>query len=251
MKIFRDFESLPNLGGVIATIGSFDGVHRGHLSLLESVKDLSESSGRESVVLTFEPHPRVVLGRAEGLRLLTSTEEKILLLERIGIDNLVIIPFNRNFSRLSYRDFVRLYLVEKLNISMLVVGHNHHLGRGSEGGYLSMLSMATEFGFGLLRVGEWSDSDGGNVSSTVIRRLLSMGDVERANRLLYNPYIVVGHADGDGRVWAAEPLKLIPHEGEYEAMVDGVESRIRIDANGVMWCEECGQDVVIELLKKC
>lgn len=250
MRVFRGFENLPKFKSAVATLGSFDGVHRGHLSLLESVKELAKASGGESIVLTFEPHPRVVLGRAEGLRLLTSTEEKIKILESYGVDNLIVIPFDKVFSRLSHRDFVKQYLVDTLNISTLVVGYNHHMGRGSEGGYDSFMQMGDDFGFKIHRVDEWRDSENANVSSTVVRYLLSRGDIERTLELLSRPYIIMGQVDGDGRVWVSEPLKLIPTMGKYYVLINDRKSQIKIDEDGIIWCDEFGQKVTIELLGK-
>ncbi len=152
MRVFRGFDNLPEFNGAVATVGSFDGLHRGHQSLLEVANRAASECGGESIVLTFEPHPRVILGRAEGLRLLTTSEEKITLLERLGVDNLIIIPFDREFSRISDREFICNYLVEKLNISTLVVGYNHHFGRGSEGSYQSLLTMGEQMEFNVHRV---------------------------------------------------------------------------------------------------
>ncbi|MFI3288561.1 MAG: FAD synthetase [Rikenellaceae bacterium] len=247
MRVFRGFDNLPKFRGAVATLGSFDGLHRGHLTLLDSMKRIARASGGESVVLTFEPHPRVVLGRADGLRLLTSTEEKIMLLERYNIDNLIIIPFDRVLSRVTHRDFVREYMVERVGISTLVAGYNHHFGRGSEGAYDDFLKMGNEFGFDICRVEEWRDSNNANVSSTVVRHLISIGDIAQANELLSRNYLIMGHTDSDGRVWVSDSLKLLPPSGEYQALINGQESQFRVDANGVVWCDEMNSDVVIEV----
>ncbi len=231
----------------MATLGSFDGLHRGHLSLLDSMKELAVNSDSESVVLTFEPHPRVVLGRVDGLRLLTSTEEKIMLLERYNIDNLIIIPFDRALSRVTHRDFVREYMVEKVGISVLVAGYNHHFGRGSEGAYDDVLKMGDEFGFKICRVDEWRDSNNSNVSSTVVRHLISIGDIAQANELLSRNYLILGHTDSDGRVWVSDSLKLLPPSGKYQSLINGRESCFRVDTSGVVWCDEMNSDVVIEV----
>ncbi len=250
MRVFRGFDNLPKFKNAVATIGSFDGLHRGHISLLESMLELTANSEGESVVLTFEPHPRVVLGRAEGLRLLTSTDEKIALLERYNVDNLIIIPFDKALSRVSHSDFVKDYLVDKLAISTLVMGYNHHLGRGSEGAYSDFVKMGEELGFGIYRVEEWRDSNNANVSSTVVRHLISIGDIAHANELLSRAYFIMGHADNDGRVWVADPLKLSPSTGEYLVLINGQESKIKVDESGVMWCDESNVDITIEVLSK-
>lgn len=250
MRVYKGFESLPQFSGAVVTIGSFDGVHRGHLSLLETTINEAQKRGGESVVLTFEPHPRVVLGRSEGLRLLTSLDEKIEILEQIGIDNLIVIPFDRDFSRLSYKEFIKQYLVDKLSVESLVVGYNHHFGRGNEGSISDFEGVATEFGFEIVRVAEWSAEGCENVSSTVVRRMVSQGNMEGVCLLLARPYLIVGQVDGDGRVWFSESLKMIPPAGEYSVTIEGKMSQISIDDNGVITCDRRNRKVAINILRQ-
>lgn len=253
MRVFRGFDNLPAFNSAVATVGSFDGVHRGHLQLLVAATAAARESGGESVVLTFDVHPRVVLGRAEGLRLLTSIEEKIEILESCGVDNLIIIPFDRDFSRLSQGEFVEQYLVERVAISHLVVGYNHRLGRDTGATSDDLYMLSERCGFSIIEVEEWRDAECGNVSSTVVRRLISMGDIERANQLLSRHYVILGRVDDGGRVWVDDALKLRPAAGGYLSIVNGCEARVSIDENGVVGL--CGDDfrdveVKIELLKK-
>lgn len=251
MRVFHGFDSIPSFGGAVVTLGSFDGLHRGHLELLKRCRESVAESGGESVVLTFATHPRVVLGRSEGLRLLMTTEEKIMLLEGYGIDNLIIIPFDKDFSRLSYEDFVKRYLVEMVGMKRLVAGYNHHLGRGSEGSYSSLMKLSEECGFEVERVGEWRDPKCGNVSSTVVRALVMRGEMERVSELLGRPYLVVAQVDGDGRVWSQDALKLFPAKGLYMALLDGKEAQVRVDENGAMWCADtAGNRVKIEIIRR-
>ncbi len=251
--MFKGFENLPTFGnGAVVTLGSFDGLHRGHQELLSCCCEAAKEIGGESVVLTFEKHPRVILGRSEGLRLLMTIEEKIELLEQAGVDNLIIIPFDRDFSRLSYEEFVKRYLVEMVGMKKFVAGYNHHLGRGSEGSYSSLLKLSEELNFDIIRVAEWRDERGDNVSSTVVRSLIMRGEMGRAVELLGRPYLVVGQVDGEGRIWSSDALKLFPAEGQYSAKIDGKESQIRVDENGVMWCCEdaAANKVTIEIESK-
>ncbi len=248
MRVFRGFGELPSFDGAVATVGSFDGLHSGHLVLLNRCRELARKSGGESVVLTFETHPRVVLRRAEGLRLLTTLEEKIMLLDKLGIDNLIIIPFDRDFSRLSYEAFVRNYLIDKVGVKTLVVGYDHHFGRDNEGSYNSVLRLSEECGVAISKVDKWRSDDGEDVSSTVVRTLLSRGDVERGVSLLERPYLILCQVDADGRVWCADALKLIPAEGRYSALIDGVEGVVCVDRDGVMWCKGAIHSVAIEIL---
>lgn len=250
MRVFRGFSDLPQFKGAVVTLGSFDGVHRGHLSLLERLCSEAKRSGGESVVLTFAIHPRVVLGRVEGLRLLTSLEEKILLLERLGVDNLIVISFDRQFSRLTYDEFIRDYLVDKVGTQTLVVGYNHHFGRGSEGNYEATLSLGEECGFDVVRVDELLCGGDQHVSSTVVRRKIESGDMAGAGDLLSRSYLVVGQVDADGRLWLSESLKMIPPAGRYRVMVDGVERELLIDENGVVMSDLAVGRVEVEFVAK-
>lgn len=251
MRVFKGFDNLPKFNNAVVTLGSFDGVHCGHIALLNKCTELAQSVDGESVVLTFEIHPRVVLGRSEGLRLLMTLEEKISVLEEHGVDNLIVIPFDRDFSRLSHDEFVKRYLVELLGVRCFVAGYNHHLGRGSEGGYSSFVKLSEEYGFDICRVDEWCDVMGNNVSSTVVRSLVARGDIDRVTSLLSRPYRIVAQVDSEGRVWSSDALKLFPAEGEYRVSIDGVPSQIRVDSSGAMWCQEEGQKrITIDILER-
>ncbi len=128
MKVFHGFDSLPTFRHPVVTVGSYDGVHRGHRALLERLVAEARATGGESIVLTFDPHPRIALGRGEGLRLLTSLDEKIALLAASGVDCVIVIPFDRAFAALSGREFVERCLIGKVGAETLVAGYNHRFG---------------------------------------------------------------------------------------------------------------------------
>lgn len=227
MKVFRGFEALPRFTRPTVTVGSYDGVHSGHLALLRTVTDTARAQGGDSIVLTFEPHPRITLGKAEGLRLLTTAEEKVYLLDRLGIGNLIVIPFDKAFSALSPDAFIRDYLVGRLGAETLVVGFNHRFGRDKQGSYDYLGSHG--FGLRVVEVGE-CDVDALKVSSTVVRGLVAQGDMARAARLLAHPYLMIGTAE-QGRIRIDEPLKLLPPPGEYDIDADGRPARLTVDAS--------------------
>lgn len=179
MRIFRGFGSLPAFRHAAVTVGSFDGVHRGHRALLDRLTEEARKTGGESIVMTFDPHPRVALGRAEGLRLLTTLEEKNALLEEAGVDNLIIIPFDRAFAALSGREFIERHLCGAVGAETLVAGYNHRFGHDG-------MSADEVEESGLLRVVRVDECKvaGEHVSSTVIRRLLGEGRTAEAERLL-------------------------------------------------------------------
>lgn len=181
MRIFRGFGALPHFIRPAVTVGTFDGVHLGHRALIERLVAEARATGGESIVVTFDPHPRVTLGRAEGLRLLTPFEEKAALLEALGVEHLVVIPFDREFSALSGAEFVERYLLGCLGAATLVVGYNHRFGHDRIEG----TSLGIE-GLRVVRV-EKCDVGGAHVSSTAIRRLLSEGREAEAERLLGHP----------------------------------------------------------------
>ena len=169
---------------------------------------------------------RYFTDKADGLRLLTTLDEKICLLERLGIDNLVIIPFDRAFSRLAPDEFVRDCLVGHTGAETLVVGFNHRFGHDKQGSYDYLDSHG--FGLRIIEVSE-CDVDAEKVSSTVIRQLVGEGKMARAARLLAHPYLVIGRALRN-RIRVEDPLKLLPPPGEYDAHINGKPTRLTVDA---------------------
>lgn len=242
MKVVWGFDNPPMLRNGVATVGSYDGVHRGHRILLNEVVRQAKACNGESVVLTFEPHPRITLGNDEGLRLLTSFEEKCVLLEQVGVDYVVVIPFDEAFSRLSREEFIDDYLIGKLRIKRLVVGYNHHFGHNKEGDHSFLLR------HGILEVVEIAQyTDNGNkISSTTIRKAFAEGDVALARQLLGHTYIIIGEADEQGRV-AITPHKLLPTDGEYDCLINGVQGRCKICDGVVEQTSAFSQKIKIEL----
>ena len=228
MKVVWGFDNPPLIRNGVATVGSYDGVHRGHCILLNEVVQRAKESDGESVVLTFEPHPRITLGNDEGLRLLSTFEEKCRLLEQMGVDYVVVIPFDEAFSRLSREEFIDDYLVGKLGIKQLIVGYNHHFGHNKEGNHSFLLQ------YGALQVVEVAQyTDNGNkVSSTTIRKAVGAGDMALARQLLGHSYIIIGMADAEGVV-ATDKYKLLPSDGRYACTINGEESE----------CEICGGEL--------
>lgn len=213
MRIFRGLDHLPPFRRSVATVGSYDGVHCGHRALLRQVTDRAEACGGESIVFTFDPHPRLLLEKEPGLRLLTSLEEKCFLLEKAGIDNLVVIPFDRAFSLTAPRDFIRI-LTEKANVSTLVVGYDHRFGRDKEGGHELLQRLGTEYGVQIVEIAE-QELEHEHLSSTVIRRLIERGETAHASRLLGYGYLLAAETGREGRLVLHDSCKLLPGTGEY------------------------------------
>lgn len=229
MKIYRDIGDFK-VNNPILTIGSFDGVHRGHVKIIDRLRELATRQHGESVIFTFYPHPRQVLAPYEdSLRLLTTLHEKIRLFEKAGIDHLIIFPFTNEFASLSYSDFVRDILVERLKIKTLVVGYDHQFGRNREGSFEMLQHLSVQLGFGLEKL-DVLLLDDVNVSSTKIRGALQDGNIAQAIRYLGYPYtlhgkVVMGQQLGrriqfpTANIQASDPHKLIPGFGVYAVFV--------------------------------
>lgn len=212
----------------VVTSGTFDGVHIGHQKILNRVIELARETGGESVVLTYWPHPRMVLKPgSHGLKLLSTFEEKAALLESAGIDHLVRIPFTKDFSQLSSEEFVRKILINSLGTRYLVIGYDHRFGKNREGGLEHLQQNQQTYGFEVEEIPR-QDIDDIGVSSTKIRNALENGDIETANSYLNRPYsltgrVVKGKQNGrnigfpTANVRVAEDYKLIPADGAYAA----------------------------------
>lgn len=183
MRVFHGFDALPHFVRPAVTVGSYDGVHLGHRALIERLVAEARANGGESIVLTFEPHPRITLGRAGGLLLLTTLDEKIALLEQLGVDNVIVIPFDRAFSALSGEEFVDDYLIGRIGAKTLVAGYNHRFGHDR----IDCDALAAAGRLRVVKVGQ-CNVGGEHVSSTVIRRLVEKGRIAEAERLLGHPW---------------------------------------------------------------
>lgn len=226
MITHTSFESFKHVHHPIVTIGTFDGVHLGHSTILNKLKEIAQQVSGETVLLTFYPHPRMVLYPDDhGLELLTSQEEKAELLRQFGLDHLVILPFTMEFSRKPAYDYVRDLLVSGLRTHTLVIGYDHRFGKNREGNHTTLVDLSDNFGYEVVEIPA-QQIDAAEISSTKIRKALQTGDVALANRLLGYLYSVSGTVvPGDARgrtigfptanIQPDFALKLIPHNGVY------------------------------------
>lgn len=233
MKIFNSIQEFTSPTKTIVTLGTFDGVHKGHKSILEKLTNSSKQSGCESVVLTFFPHPRMVLQQNSDLKLLNTMDEKAALLEKEGIDNLIIHPFDMAFSRLTAEEFVRDILVDGLNIAKIIIGHDHRFGRNRTANIDDLIRFGEEYGFEVEKISALA-IDEVSVSSTKIRNALNEGNVDMANNYLGYPYFIngkvvqgkqLGRTIGfpTANIEPTESYKLIPANGVYviSSEIDG------------------------------
>ena len=222
----------------VVTIGTFDGVHLGHRGVIAELRRISLATGGESVVFTFSPHPRMVVTPEEDtIRLLTSKEEKTMLLEELNIDHLVIFPFTKEFATLPYTEFVKQILVDDMHISKLVIGYDHKFGHDRKGDFGSLRRLGETYHFEVEQMNPLL-VENVTVSSTKIRQALESGDVGKAAQYLGYPYLLKGRVV-EGRRLGRElgfPTanilpddihKLVPRDGVYAVFVhvDGVRYR--------------------------
>ena len=229
MIIHHDFEGLT-ISDPVVTLGVFDGVHRGHRMLLEHVATTARSRGGESVAITFEPHPRLVLSEDHaGLSFLTTPDEKQKLIEETGIEHLLVITFTRELSNLTAFDFIKQILVDRLKVIHLVVGYDHHFGRDRKGDFTTIVDCGNKFGFSVEKMDEITAAQG-IISSTAIREALIAGMIQEANDLLGYSYSISGNVVSGrelGRhlgfptanIRPSYPFKLIPANGVYAVEV--------------------------------
>ena len=230
LRIFTNLEKTKSISKPVLTTGTFDGVHLGHRKIIDRLNSATNKIGGESTLLTFAEHPRMVLHPEDhGLELLNTLDEKLVLLENAGLQNLIIHPFTESFSRLSATEYVRDILVGKIGVSKLIVGYDHHFGRNREGDFNQLQEFSSMYQFDLEEIPA-HEVENCRVSSTKIRQALNEGQIILASKLLGYPYQLSGKiVKGDqlGRkfgfptanIAVEKDHKLIPSNGVYAVRV--------------------------------
>lgn len=231
MKIYNHIDEFSRLGNAVVTIGTFDGVHVGHQKIISRLLEITQQTGGESVILTFFPHPRMILHPEDiDMKLISTISEKADLLEKAGVDHLIITPFTRDFSNLSPQEYIKDILVDHIGTRRLVIGYDHRFGKDRTGGLKHLQQYASEYEFEVEEIPEQDIRDVA-VSSTKIRQALLSGDVETANDYLGHPFCITGKVikgDQIGRqlgyptanLFIEETYKLIPSDGIYAVRVE-------------------------------
>ena len=225
MKIFQSITSFSGIKSSIITIGTFDGVHLGHKSILEKLKHATQNNQYESLVLTFFPHPRMVLQQDSSIKLLNTIDEKATLLEKYGIDNLIIHPFDEAFSNLTAEEFVKYILVDKLNIHKIIIGYDHRFGKNRTADINDLITFGKKYSFEVEQINA-HEIDEIAISSTKIRKALLDGNIKLANQYLGYPYFIsgivvegkkIGRTIGfpTANIQINENYKLLPKNGVY------------------------------------
>lgn len=233
MKIYNNVSEFDASIPTVVTIGTFDGVHLGHRKIIQRLVDSAKKENLQTALLTFYPHPRMVLQQSSDLKLINTIDERKFILEETGLEHLIVHPFTIEFSRLTAREYVEEILVKGLNAKKIVIGYDHHFGRNRTANLDDLKAFGKEFGFEVDEISK-QDIEDVAVSSTKIRRALEEGDLEKANEYLTRPFFLSGDiikGKGLGRnmgyptanLKIEESYKLIPKEGVYvvASVIDG------------------------------
>lgn len=231
MQVYLSISDFPKLRYPVVTTGTFDGVHLGHQTILKRLAELATRFNGESVVITFHPHPRLVLSpNDDSLELLNTLPERIMRLEKAGVDHLLVIPFNADFAKLTSIEFITQILVNSVDTKKLVIGYDHHFGRNREGSFEHLSKSGINYGFDVEEIPA-KDIHEVAISSTRIRAALHQGEIEIANQFLGYPYpfygkVVrgqrLGHTIGfpTANLELSRDRKLIPGNGVYAVTVE-------------------------------
>ncbi len=231
MKVIRSIQDIPQIKNAVVTNGTFDGTHVGHQKILEQLVNSAKRIDGESVVITYWPHPRLVLGKeTDNFKLLYTIEERIELLKAYPIDYLIILEFTKEFAEQSSETFIRSILMDKIGTKKLIIGYNHRFGKNREGGFDYLKENASIFGFEIEEISKQVIDDEG-ISSTKIRKALLRGDVDTANNYLDKKFFLFGkvvHGKKLGRTIGFPTAnlevnsknKIIPEDGVYAVLVE-------------------------------
>ncbi len=229
MRIFRKLDALPTFKNSILTIGTYDGVHFGHQQIVHRINELAAEHQGESILITFHPHPRTIVNTSQAVQLLSPLEEKLSLLKKYGVDNVVVVPFTRAFSAQSPEAYIRDFLVQKFSPKIIVIGYDHRFGNKRKGDIGLLEKMSSEFKYEVEQISPQAIDDLA-VSSTKIRNALAAGDVKKAANYLGHPYEIrgvvtrgkqLGRRIGfpTANVQSEDQDKLIPKNGVYAVKV--------------------------------
>ncbi|NQV75706.1 MAG: bifunctional riboflavin kinase/FAD synthetase [Bacteroidetes bacterium] len=247
MKVYNHIDEFKQIKNAVVTIGTFDGVHIGHQKIISRLQEVARQKGGETVILTFFPHPRMILHPDDlNIKLISTMDEKAERLANLGIDHLIITPFTRDFSNLSPQEYIREVLVKKIGTNQIIIGYDHRFGKDRSGGLKELEHYSSELGYQVEEIPK-QDIDDVAISSTKIRNAILSGDTKTAENFLGYPFTLTGKVikgDQIGRqlgfptanLFIVESYKLIPADGIYVVLVDfkSEESNLK-RANGMAY----------------
>lgn len=247
MKVYNHIDEFKQIKNAVVTIGTFDGVHIGHQKIISRLQEVAQQKGGETVILTFFPHPRMILHPDDlNIKLISTMDEKAEHLANLGIDHLIITPFTRDFSNLSPQEYIREILVKKIGTTQIIIGYDHRFGKDRSGGLKELQYYSSELGYEVEEIPE-QDIDDVAISSTKIRNAILSGDVKTAESFLGYPFHLTGKVikgDQIGRklgfptanLFIEESYKLIPSDGIYAVSVDFRSGETKLkSANGMAY----------------
>jgi len=278
VEVYQSIQNIKTIQNPILTLGMYDGVHIGHQTIIQQLNQIADEVDGESVLLTFDPHPRMVLQPHCDLKFIYTLDEKQQALAELGLNHLIIHPFTKEFSQLSSLEFVRDLLVHQIKIHTLVIGYDHHFGKNREGNFEQLEILSQQYGFNLVQI-EAVDCHDIAVSSTKVRNALAEGNIAYVNEALGANYPLSGvvvHGDKIGRTLGfptanlkVDDLKIIPSHGVYavHVFVDGQKylgllsigvratvtnsQELRVEVNILDFSEEIyGKTIRLEFLDK-
>jgi len=231
LKTYQNINDFPKADSAVVTVGTFDGLHLGHQKIIRRMTELAKEIKGETILVTFDPHPRLVVNiNSQEIKFINTQKRKFDLLNKLGIDHLIIIPFTKEFAKTSSEDFIKDYLIEKIGVRILIVGYDHHFGRDREGNYQKLYQLGKKYEFDVEEItAQYIDDD--TVSSTKIRKALIDGDVKLANKMLGYEYSIsgivvegnkIGRSIGfpTANIEIADKYKLIAAGGVYACKIE-------------------------------
>ena len=225
MKIYRSINEYNEDKRSVVTIGTFDGLHQGHQKIFSRLINSAKTKNLSSVILTFFPHPRIILNKYNDIKMIDTLDEKILHINKIGIDSLIIHPFDKNFSLLSANQFIKDYLVEKLKMKHIIIGYDHRFGKGREASVTDLKNYASDYDFTVEEI-QAQEIEKIAISSTKVRNSINNGDLKTTEKYLGRYFNLTGKViKGDGlgkrimyptaNIFIKEKYKIIPKDGVY------------------------------------
>tara|TARA_B100000427_G_scaffold46697_1_gene34740 strand:+ start:695 stop:1621 length:927 start_codon:yes stop_codon:yes gene_type:complete len=225
MRIFDNLKSYSSEKESVLTIGTFDGIHIGHNKILKTLVEESKKNKLSSLIITFFPHPRMILQKSNEIKMIDTMDEKIHLLEKAGIDNLIIHPFDHNFSKIRAKDFVEDILVNKLKIKQIIIGYDHRFGKDREASVEDLKKFGLDYMFNVNEIPA-QEIDSIAISSTKIREAILTGEIKKCNEFLGRNFMLTGkvvYGEGLGKkmnfptanIKIKENYKIIPKNGVY------------------------------------
>ena len=234
MKIYQNINDFPKAAFAVVTVGTFDGLHLGHQKIIRRMVELAKENNGETILVTFDPHPRLVVNlNSHEIKFINTQKRKFELLNKSGIDHLIIIPFTKAFAKTSSEDFIKKYLVERIGAKKLIVGYDHHFGKNREGNYQKLHQLGIDNGFDVEEINaQYIDEIA--VSSTKIRQALIDGDIKRANKFLGYTYSITGIVIEGNKIGRTIgfPTANIEIEDKYKLIAAGGVYACKVDVNG-------------------